>query len=48
MTAAERKAKTEKKRAEIINYIHKYYVDPKTKLPHPVVRIDAALTEMKV
>lgn len=32
----ERKEKVEQKRKEIINYIHKYYIDPKTKVPHPV------------
>jgi len=37
-----------KKRAEIVNYIHKYYTDPRTKTPHPVVRIDAALDELKI
>jgi ribosome maturation protein SDO1 len=32
----ERKEKVEQKRKEIVNFIHKYYVDPKTKVPHPV------------
>lgn len=32
LTDQERKDIVSKKRAEIINYIHKYYVDPKTKV----------------
>ena len=30
-----------------MNYVHKYYVDPKTKTPHPVMRIEAAMEELK-
>jgi len=48
LTDAERKEILEKKRNEIINYIHKCYTDPKTKTPHPVLRIDNALTELKI
>lgn len=44
----ERKEKVEQRRKEIVNYIHKYYVDPKTKTPHPVTRIENALTTLKV
>ncbi|KJE92923.1 hypothetical protein CAOG_003805 [Capsaspora owczarzaki ATCC 30864] len=46
-TAAERKEKTDKRRAEIVSYIHKYYVNPTNNLPHPVTRIELALGEMK-
>jgi len=48
LTEAERKEIMAKKRNEIVNYIHKYYVDPKTGFPHPIIRIDAALNESKV
>jgi len=48
LTSDERKDKVEKKRAEIVNYIHKYYIDPKLKTPHPVVRIENALTTLKI
>jgi ribosome maturation protein SDO1 len=48
LTDAERKEILEKKRREIVNYIAKYYVDPKTKLPHPVVRIENALETLKI
>jgi len=48
LTTAERKEKVEQKRAEIINYIHKYFTDPKTKLPHPVLRIENAVDQLKI
>lgn len=48
LTAAERQEKVRKKRAEIVNYIHKYYIDPKTKLPHPIARLDGAIDDVKV
>jgi len=48
LTESERKEILSKRRNEIVNYIHKYYADPKTKLPHPVIRVDAALNELKV
>jgi len=48
LSESERKEILTKKRNEIINYIHKYYADPKTKLPHPILRIDNALNELKV
>jgi ribosome maturation protein SDO1 len=48
LSAAERKEATDKKRAEIVNYIHKYYINPQTKSPHPVSRIENALDTLKV
>jgi len=47
LTAAERKAKVDNKRRKIVHYIHKYYVNPQSKLPHPVARIENALEEMR-
>jgi ribosome maturation protein SDO1 len=47
LSTAERKEKVEKKRKEIINYIHKYYTDPRSKTAHPVTRIEGALSEIK-
>lgn len=47
MSAAERKEAVTKKRAEIVTYLHKHYTDPKTKTPHPLVRIENALDETK-
>eukprot|EP00871_Galdieria_phlegrea_P000851 jgi/Galph1/1767/GphlegSOOS_G447.1 len=48
VSSAERKEKLEQRRREIVNFIHKYYVDPSKKLPHPVSRIENALEEAKV
>lgn len=31
-----------------MNYIHKYYIDPRAKTPHPPARIENALDELKV
>ena len=33
---------------DLVNYIHKYYIDPKSKLPHPTARIVLAIEEAKV
>jgi len=46
LTAKERKEKVDKRRAEMVNYIHKYYMDPRTKTPHPVTRIENALDQL--
>jgi len=46
VSAAERREKVEQKKREMINYIHKYYIDPRTKTPHPVTRIEAAFEQM--
>jgi len=48
LTDAERKDMLEKKKNEIVNYIHKYYTDPRLKTPHPVARIEAAMAELKL
>jgi len=47
LTARERSAKIEQKRGEILNYISKYYINPKTDLPHPMDRIEAAVSEIR-
>ena len=38
------------RRGEILNYLHKYYQDPRgeTIMPHPVERFDNVLTKLKV
>ena len=41
------KAMADKKK-QIINYIHKYYIDPKSKKPHPVVHIENAWDSSKL
>jgi rRNA metabolism SBDS family protein len=47
ITAAERREMVERRRAEVVNYIHDNFVDSTTGRPHPVVRIEAALAEVK-
>ena len=47
LSTAERKKKVEEMRKQIVYYFHKNYMDPKSKLPHPVTRIEAALSDIK-
>jgi ribosome maturation protein SDO1 len=47
LTAEYRNSLREKKRAQIINLIHRNGVDPTTHAPHPVTRIENALEEVK-
>lgn len=48
LTAEQRKKLVEEKKAQIINLIAKNVVDPKTKLPIPVKRIELALEQARV
>lgn len=48
ISSTERKEKLENRKREVVNFIHKYYIDPVRKLPHPVSRIENALEESKV
>ena len=48
LTAQQRKEMIDQKRRQIIHIISRTYVDPKTKLPHPPVRIENALEEIRV
>lgn len=48
LTAKQRKEMTEQKLRKIISLISRIYVDPKTKLPHPPLRIENALNEVRV
>jgi len=48
LSQKERDEKVNAKKLEIISFIHKYYVDPKTNGPHPVTRIENALTTLKI
>jgi ribosome maturation protein SDO1 len=47
LSAAERRQKLEQKRNEIIEYVHKNFVDPKTHLPIPRMRIEQALETVR-
>lgn len=48
LTTDQRRKMVEEKRKQIVQYINRSFVDPKTHLPHPVVRIEAALDEARV
>jgi|TARA_B100001996_G_scaffold377824_1_gene361037 ribosome maturation protein SDO1 len=47
LTTNQRKAIVEKMRQKIIHHIHSQAVDPKTKSPHPITRIELALEESR-
>lgn len=47
LTAPQRKEMTEQKYKQIINLIVRTYVDPFTKLPHPLTRIENALEQVR-
>ena len=47
LTTAQRKARVENMRQQIIHHIHSHAIDPKSKSPHPRTRIELALDESK-
>lgn len=47
LTAAEKREIVEKRHLEVVNFIHDNFIDSTTKTPHPVVRIENALKEVK-
>ncbi|MEM1525292.1 MAG: ribosome assembly factor SBDS [Nitrososphaerales archaeon] len=48
LTSEQRRKLIEDKKKQIISIISKNYVDPKTGLPHPPLRIEQAMKEVKV
>ena len=48
LTTEQRRKMVEEKRKQIIQYINKSFVDPKTHIPHPVMRIESALGEVRL
>ncbi len=48
LTAEQRRALIEAKKRQIINYIARNAIDPKTKLPIPPARIEAAMEQARV
>ncbi|GAB0498226.1 hypothetical protein MMPV_009708 [Pyropia vietnamensis] len=46
-SSAERTAKSEQRRREVLEYLVKYYVDPTRNLPIPLTRFENALTQVK-
>jgi len=48
LTQEQRLRMTEEKRRQVVTIISKNYVDPKTHLPHPPVRVEQAMLEARV
>jgi ribosome maturation protein SDO1 len=48
LTQEQRKRLTEEKRKAIVATISKNFVDPRTSLPHPPLRVEQAMTEARV
>src|ERR1041385_6075246 len=48
LTTDQRRKMVEEKRKQIVQLINRSFVDPKTRLPHPVVRIEAAMEEARI
>ena len=48
LTAAQRKEMTDQKFKQVITIISRTYVDPKTKLPHPPLRLENAIEQARV
>jgi ribosome maturation protein SDO1 len=48
LTTEQRRKMVEEKRRQIIDYISKSFVDPKTHLPHPPLRIQSAMEDARV
>ena len=48
LTSKQRKEMMDQKLKQIINIISRTYVDPTTKLPHPPLRIENALSDVRV
>ena len=48
LTTDQRRKMVEEKKRQIVQLINKSFVDPKTHLPHPIMRIEAAMEEARV
>jgi ribosome maturation protein SDO1 len=48
LTTDQRRKMVEEKRKQIVAYIHHSFVDPKSHLPHPITRIEAAMEQARV
>ncbi|NIP67223.1 ribosome assembly factor SBDS, partial [Candidatus Bathyarchaeota archaeon] len=46
LTAEQRKEMTERKRKQVLSFITRHCVDPKTNLPHPTQRIEQAMGQV--
>src|SRR5919199_2623889 len=47
LTTEQRRKMVEEKKRQIVQIINKSFVDPKTHLPHPIMRIEAAMEEAR-
>ncbi len=48
LTTDQRRKMVEEKKKQIVQFINRSFVDPKTHLPHPIIRIEAAMDEARV
>ena len=48
LTTDQRRKMVEEKRRQLVEFISKTYVDPRTHLPHPPLRIDQALKDARI
>ena len=48
LTTDQRRKMVDEKRKQIVQYVNRSFVDPKSHLPHPVIRIEAAMDEARV
>ena len=48
LTTDQRRKMVEEKKRQIVQFINRSFVDPKTHLPHPIVRIEAAMEDVRV
>jgi len=48
LTTDQRRKMTSEKRKQIVNYVAKTFVDPKSHLPHPPLRIEQAMEDARV
>jgi ribosome maturation protein SDO1 len=48
LTTEQRRKMVEEKKRQIIDYISRSFVDPKTHLPHPPLRIQSAMEDVRV
>jgi ribosome maturation protein SDO1 len=48
LTTDQRRKMVDEKRKQIVSFISKNYVDPKTNLPHPPLRVEQALQQVRV
>ncbi len=48
LTTDQRRKMIEGKKKQIVQYINKNFVDPKSRLPHPITRIENAMEEVRL